>query len=207
MNYKLFYYITHYLWLFQLIFNLLLIAKALLFKRKYKKNSLFLGGYLLFLFPIVIEFLFGLIFVMYDYVYNTRINGPFYWFPEIMITLALAISNMFLWFYSNWRFTYEKDKFIYHNLFFKLKTISFDEIDCLESYIVKPKNQKYLHYNHYQYLILVLSNKERIKIMFDSCFFRGDSAFLVLDIEKFLTKKLKLKVKLLTYEEYKKEKS
>ena len=207
MNYKLFYYITHYLWLFQLIFNLLLIAKALLFKRKYKKNSLLLGGYLLFLFPIVIEFLFGLIFVMFDYVYNTRIDGPFYWFPEIMITLALTISNIFLWFYSNWRFTYENDKFVYHNLFFKLKAISFEEIDYTESYIVKPKNQKFLHFEHYQYILFTLKNGEKIKIIFDCSLCGGSNVSLILDIEKFLTKNLKLKVKHLTYEEYKKQKN
>ena len=31
MNYKLIYYITHYLWLFQLLFNLILIIKPILF--------------------------------------------------------------------------------------------------------------------------------------------------------------------------------
>lgn len=206
MNYKPIYYITHYLWLFQLLLNLFLIIKTTLFKKRYKKNSLTLCGILMFVFPTLIEILFGFIFIMFDYVYNTRINGPFYWFPEIMITFSLIISNVLLWFCSNWRLTCENDKFVYHNLFFKLKNISFDEIDCSKSFIVKPKNQKFLHFEHFQYIVFILKNGEKIKIMFDDFLCGGSSGFLILDIEEFLVKKLKFKVKLLTYREYKKEK-
>ena len=206
MNYKLIYYITHYLWLFQLLFNLILIIKTILFIKKYKKNSLTMCGFLMFLFPILIELIFGFIFIMFDYVHNTRIDGPFYWFPEIMITFSLVISNVLLWFSSNWRLTYENDKFVYHNLFFKKKNIIFDEIDCSKSYIVKPKNRKFLKYEHYQYIVFHMKNNVKIKVIFDIVLCDNSSSFLILDLEEFLVKKLKFKVKLLSYEEYKEEK-
>ena len=55
-------------------------------------------------------------------------------------------------------------------------------------------------------ILFFLVWQEKIKIIFDDSLCGGSNVSLILDIEKFLTKNLKLKVKHLTYEEYKKQK-
>ena len=173
MNYKEVYYFTHYLWLFQLLLNIVLYIKYIFFRKKYKKNSLILSDYFLFKFPILVELIYGFVFIMFDYVYNTRKEGDFNGVLEIFITISLLLSNILLFFSSRWRVTFLSDKIIYHNLWFSEKNIFINEINFEDSYIIKPLNRKFLHIGHYQYLLLKLKNNAMIKLfsaLRSSCF-------------------------------------
>ncbi len=205
MTYETIYYITHYLWLFQLSFNLILIFKYFIYRKKYRENSLLLDSFYLFYFPLLLEISCGFIFIMYDYVHATRINGPFWVAPEVAITVCLLTANILLWGVTKWRFTWEEDKFVYCRFFVGKKEIRFDNIDITKSYLVRPKDQKYLHFEHYQYILFILKSGEKIKVIFEDFFASHYKVTWELNLEDFLIKKLKFQVKSLTYPEYKQE--
>ena len=192
MNELIFYYVTHYLWTFQIIFNLILIAKYIIMWKKYKKDSMLLNP-LLFVFGGAMTLMWGYVILMFDYVRNTRINGPIYWYLETIITICLVSATLSLWLIANWRFTWYEDCFVFCKANLRKKVIYISDIDVEKSFISRYRRPDVGHFEINTHINFVLKNGKLIKVPYEYMVCSNSDVMWDIKLRRFLTENLGIK--------------
>lgn len=192
MNELIFYYVTHYLWTFQIIFNLILIAKYIIMWKKYKKDSMLLNP-LLFVFGGAMTLMWGYVILMFDYVRNTRINGPIYWYLEAIITICLVSATLSLWLIANWRFTWYEDRFVFCKANLRKKVIYISDIDVEKSFISRYRRPDVGHFEIDTHINFVLKNGKLIKVPYEYMVCSNSDVMWDIKLRRFLTENLGIK--------------
>ena len=201
MNDLTIYYVTHYLWTSQIIFNLVLIVKYIFLWKKHKKDSMLLNP-LLLAFGFIMTLTWGYVILMFDYVHNTRIIGTVDWYLEIIITICLISSNISLWLIANWRFTWYDDRFVLCKANFTKKEIYINDIDTEKSVIVRDdiRDQKIFEIN--PFINFVLKDGTQVKVIYDDMVCSNSDVRWSVDLHLLLRDKMSLKI--ISRKEYKK---
>ena len=192
MNELIFYYVTHYLWTFQIIFNLILIAKYIIMWKKHKKDSMLLNP-LLFVFGGAMTLMWGYVILMFDYIHNTRINGPIYWYLEAIITICLVSATLSLWLIANWRFTWYEDRFVFRNARLIKKVIYISDIDVEKSFISRYRRPDVGHFEIDTHMNFVLKNGKLIKVPYEDMVCSNSDVMWDIKLRRFLTENLGIK--------------